>query len=80
MCMKIKPTPTPPKPLAAIRMPNEKPGLSPVVGSTDRALKESSPDGPRSGYSVGPSGRRQYRDEIPYPPPDAPHKPYKVTK
>jgi hypothetical protein len=77
---KIKPTPGAQPFPAPIKAPAEKAGLPISGGGTDRAVQETSPDGPRAGYSTGASGKRQYKDEKPYPPPAPPAKQYKVTK
>ena len=78
MGIKIKQPSPPPRPPVSIRAPAEKAGLPLSGGDTDRAQRESSPDGPRAGYTVGADGRRQYKDEIPYPAADVPRKPYRV--
>ncbi len=74
---KVKSTPVPAKGPDAIKAPDTK-SLVPYVGSSDEALKSSSPDGPRAGFTLMPSGKRAYKDEIPFPPPEAPRKPFKV--
>ncbi len=78
---KIKPTPTPSKGPAAIKAPLEKAGQPAHAGpTTDDAQRASSPDGPRAGYTVLPSGQRAYKDEIPYGPPKPQRRPWKETK
>ena len=41
-------------------------------------MNNAAPDGPRAGYSQLPSGKRAYKDEIPYPPATTQPKPFKV--
>jgi hypothetical protein len=66
---------------AAIKAPPTKAGLPMSSGpTTDEQQRASSPDGPRAGFTLLPSGQRAYKDEIPYPPPDAPRKSWKESK
>lgn len=74
---KTKPAPAPAKRPDPVKAPEGK-SLVPYVPSSNDALNTSSPDGPRDGFTVMPSGRRAYREEIPFPPPEAPRKPFKV--
>jgi len=80
MSFKTKPTPKPPARPPAIRMPPNK-TLVPnaMAGNDDDALRQQSPDMSSAGYTVMPSGRRQFKEEIPWEPATPPeHKPFKV--
>jgi|GEM_PF-6871111 len=72
---------TPRKPPAPIKAPPEKAGLPLHSGpTTDEQQRASSPDGPRAGFSLLPSGQRAYKEELPWSPPVAPRKPWKESK
>ena len=77
---KISPTPGAHKAPAPIRAPENKEMPPPEngIGSSEGAHRAQSPDGPRAGFEAMPSGRRQFKDEIPYPPAERPRLPMKV--
>jgi hypothetical protein len=78
MSFKIKAPPGAEKHPAPIKAPAQKTLVPTFSANDDDARKSQSPDGPRAGYTVLPSGQRAFKDEIPYPPPVAPPKPMKV--
>lgn len=66
-----------PKPIKA---PAQK-ALVPYAPGVDDAIKQQSPDGPRAGFATMPSGRREFKAEIPFPPAKPiEHKPFKEKK
>ena len=76
--MKLKDAPKPEKGPTPIRMPMQKALIPGYAPSDDDARRQQSPDGPRAGYTVLPSGQRAFKDEIPFPPVPAVKAPYKV--
>jgi hypothetical protein len=76
---KLREPPSPAKGPVPILAPDRKEMLDPFPPTSTEVANRSSPDGLRKGFTVLPSGRRAYKDEIPFPPASPPPgKPMKV--
>ena len=76
---KIKPTPSPSPGPKVDKEPGKWTGPGSSFNTTEQSQVDTLPDGRRKGFVVQKSGKKQFQDEIPYPPPKAPpQKPMKV--
>jgi hypothetical protein len=76
---KLREPPVPAKGPVPILAPTRKEMLDTYPPTSEEVANRASPDGPCAGFTTLPSGRRAYKDEVPWPPATPPtSKPFKV--